>query len=112
MRGENGITAWVPEQKGCQGNLFSALRREANKGHSDFFEFRATRDKASLDIFWLREDPTHRRLRSRRFKTFNMFKPFSALKALSARKSCRSRRACPRNRGNPPFPEARLGQTL
>jgi hypothetical protein len=30
MRGENGITAWVSERKGCQGN-FSRLCREANK---------------------------------------------------------------------------------
>jgi hypothetical protein len=47
------------------------------------------RDKASLDIFWVREESARRiqlRLRSRRFKRFNTFKPFKSLKAFRAQK--------------------------
>jgi hypothetical protein len=48
------MTAWVSERKGVREPFLEFTPRSEIKRHSDFFEFRARVDKASLDIFWLR----------------------------------------------------------
>jgi hypothetical protein len=55
------------------------------KGRFSNFEFREHRDKASLDIFWLRDEsfgnPTHRTSEeAARSRPFNTFKPFKSWK--------------------------------